>query len=179
MIAALIAPEVAHAQAALECSCLHSSMVVTGGTACTAVETPDRCMVSFNHLGDVVEALSSSEREGHLLEAVTAYLLVSAAGHAFAVGGGPGQGLRAAMDDVVRILTRDEELSASVALAFSSHTRDRWITIVDGGLPITVPIFRSAGVVLLPGCIEVTVQDVWLMFKVPWSPARTSPQCTD
>src|SRR5262249_36051695 len=95
VVAALIAaPEVVHAQAPLECSCPHSSMAVTGETACNAVETLHRCMVSFNLLGDAVEALSISEREGHLQEAVTTYLLVSAAGHALGLGEEPGRDLR-------------------------------------------------------------------------------------
>jgi hypothetical protein len=44
--------------------------------------------------------------------------------------------------------------------------------------PDQIPVlFADSNIVVTPGCVEIRVDELWVMYKAFWSPARASPQC--
>jgi hypothetical protein len=200
----LIFPMSLHSQSKVQCSCPKIPADGEGNTSCSAAEIRGRCNIDFNLFGpenekraaellstssgrnisvpypnlsadDALVALSSTTGE-KLQDAILVYLAVAAADHNARHSEKlvPSAGLKELVEAV-----RSTDLATAISNNFSSRQRLLWSGRPNNELrkldrPVTTTI---RGATVSPGCIEFTTNELWMMFKVNWSPARIRPDC--
>lgn len=191
----------APSNAAVQCTCPTVTADGEGNTSCSASESGERCTIDFNLFGPVreeraaqilaevtheeifrpdpaastVEGLTLAEQQGRLVDAVLVYLVVAAADQA------------ARRPDTINtgnfsyVANEIREQPRRIEAAFSKSAADSWLNVDDESLrraPRENPE-RYGGIILVPGCVEVQVNELWVMFKTYWSPARLLPRCAE
>ncbi|MBS0642883.1 MAG: hypothetical protein U1E70_28555 [Acetobacteraceae bacterium] len=178
------------------CSCPSVAAIGVGDSSCSAHESDKRCTVDFNLFGAERERRAIS-----LLAPIIQPLSVpdpSLSSVDALVRGRPDQVpdfiliyLTVALADSVAL----DRVSLGTATEFlrnlTQFRTDLGGIVVDmfqrGDLLPSNPspgdvraVERRVGnaqAILSPGCIEVASRDVWVMFKTPWSQARSAPRC--
>jgi hypothetical protein len=189
-----------------DCSCQTIMAFGHGNTSCSASELNSRCTIDYNLFSPVaegraaemlraaglstlqapppgtsVQALFQAEQAGQkaLVDAVMVYLLVGAADHSIDTG----QNLNEVAADIVRVLSTRTEPSVNdrIADAFTRATAERWLNVPDDqlrdGIVPKAERFADNRITRAPGCIEVRLNHVWVMFKISWSAMRRMPRC--
>lgn len=189
--------------AEVHCKCPRIAAQGVGDLSCSASESNSICTVDFNIFGPVREGRASELLSRAFSSRITVPDPNLDSAEAFTRSGGDavtdfvlvyltvGLGDGVASDQIstdfaeeaLRYLSRvmdkglreaiQEMFSAQLAASLSSQSdlspRDFQTREVDAG---------SARALLSPGCLEVTVGSLWMMFKARWSAARLAPQCS-
>ena len=183
---------------AVQCSCPTVSAEGEGETSCSAAESSGLCTIDFNLFGEEREGRAASflsehagidverpnpfsttedglrfaEENGTLPGVVLLYLVVAASS-------------QAERTENFRLLDRFEEIRneifevpSEIEKAFDVSQLERWRTVPDKELsPDSLRVIERPNMILSPGCVEVSIGEVWVMFKTWWSPARITKRC--
>lgn len=195
----------AAADSTVRCTCPTVRADGFGASACSANESANRCRVEFNQFPDeaVLAAANALKQAGEpaapLLRprdepsgefyARLAALDEDARAHAvlvyIAVAAARSEAWsRAQAEALARVVVRDAAARRRVAEAFGRAALEG---AAKGGPPTTTTTpaetaTRGYGAArdeldTAPGCVAVKVGADWYMYKAPWSPVRTQPQC--
>jgi hypothetical protein len=200
---ALCIGSASHSFASNDCTCPKVPASGQGNTSCSASEANNRCTVDYNVFFErerrSVEFLSKAGvdsirapdpsvsavetiarlkgRNQELTDAILIYLTV-------ALSAQPSASDLGKVAKTIADTVHSQAVSGRIAAAFESS--DTVSAGSDENLirqppnNLTLEGFATAGEVtgrIVPGCVELYVRDVWVMFKVAWSPYRLQPRC--
>lgn len=186
------------ARSEVKCSCPSIKADGEGNSSCSSNESGGRCTIDYNvfagrevraaqalsdNLGltvpsrpglGVQEAFSSVERSGQIPELVLVYLSVAAVDQSVTHPKSIDLG---ALGTVAKIVL---ELRSDIAKAFSTEAREQFafVKAEEAASSKDFVVRSSSSFVISYGCVEVTTDQVSVMFKARWSPYRLAPRCS-
>ncbi|WP_425404228.1 hypothetical protein [Hwanghaeella sp.] len=198
---ALFFTATAVAMAGVKCSCPSVKADGEGNSSCSASESGDRCTIDYNMFGErevaayqaleslgikasspkpglnTIMALEGAEGEGELVEAVLLYLTVAAVDQ-YNNDAILGRDSTINIKELYAVEKLVQSQKGQIWTAFSRSNAEKFRSMDRSEITNGVVGSQDIGSgTLSPGCIEIQAENLWVMFKTFWSPARFFPGC--